>query len=31
MDTTALLAESAPQMADQMRQENVEAVLLTPA
>jgi hypothetical protein len=26
-----LLSESAPQMADQMRQENVEAVLLTPA
>ncbi|MGD9416621.1 MAG: glycine/sarcosine/betaine reductase selenoprotein B family protein, partial [Desulfobacterales bacterium] len=31
MDATALLSESAPQMADQMRQENVEAVLLTPA
>ncbi len=31
MDATALLAESMPQVADQMRQENVEAVLLTPA
>ena len=31
MDATALLSESAPQMAAQMRQENVEAVLLTPA
>ena len=31
MDATALLTESVPQMADQMRQENVEAVLLTPA
>jgi len=31
MDATALLSESAPQMADLMRQEDVEAVLLTPA
>lgn len=31
MDATALLAESMPQVADQMRQEHVEAVLLTPA
>ena len=31
MDATALLAESAPLMADRMRRENVEAVLLTPA
>ncbi len=31
MDATALLSESAPQMAAQMRQEDVEAVLLTPA
>ncbi len=31
MDSTALLSESAPRMAAQMRQENVEAVLLTPA
>jgi len=31
MDATALLSESAPRMADQMQQENVEAVLLTPA
>ena len=31
MDATALLSESAPQMADQMHQENVEAVLLTAA
>ncbi|MBW2432817.1 MAG: hypothetical protein JRF36_04395 [Deltaproteobacteria bacterium] len=31
MDATALLTESAPQMADQMRRENVAAVLLTPA
>ena len=31
MDATALLTESVAQMADQMRQENVEAVLLTPA
>ncbi|MGD2097896.1 MAG: glycine/sarcosine/betaine reductase selenoprotein B family protein [Desulfobacterales bacterium] len=31
MDASVLLSESAPQMADQMRRENVEAVLLTPA
>ena len=31
MDATALLSESAPRMADLMHQEDVEAVLLTPA
>ena len=31
MDATRLLDESVPQMADQMRQEDVDAVLLTPA
>jgi D-proline reductase (dithiol) PrdB len=31
MDATQLLSDSVPQMADQMRQEDVEAVLLTPA
>jgi D-proline reductase (dithiol) PrdB len=30
MDPTALLTETMPQVAERMRQENVEAVLLTP-
>jgi D-proline reductase (dithiol) PrdB len=30
LDPTALLNETMPQVADRMRQENVEAVLLTP-
>jgi hypothetical protein len=31
MDTTTLLTETMPRVADKMREENVEAVLLTPA
>ena len=30
-DPTVLLNETMPQVADKMREENVEAVLLTPA